>query len=324
MTFFERLRAQPRWRILTAAAVVLILVGGAIAATIAFAVPKPASEAVAPTASSSPTPTPTPTPTPEPVALPTADAAASFDGWSQDNEQDAASTFTAEAGDPADGAIALRLTSTNPAANTTRRALSQVVTVAPSTTYTFTASVQGSSSSKAKPAVAVIMGAEGQGRYDFDRATTSWSEQTWKYTTGAAETQMPVSLLAVGPVSGLSLDRLTMTAGGAGENLLANPSFESFSADNPRITNSSLMLTTGAEATLGISWRVAGASWTVVDETGASAATGTLDLQPGLAVVSLQDLDPGYYSIDIVNNDDGADHIQTSLAILDPLAKNAS
>jgi hypothetical protein len=324
MTILNRLRAQPRWRIITAAAVVIVLIGGGTAAALTLGSASTEPAAVAPAATPSATPTPTPTPTPEPDALPTADATASFDGWSQENEDDTASTFTAEAGDAADGAIALRVASTNPAENQTRRALSQVVTVTPSTKYTFTASVQGAPNDKAKPNLAVFMGAQGQGRYDFSRTTGAWADQTWSYTTGADETQTPVSLLTVGPVENVSLDKLTMTAGGAGDNLLANPSFEAFSADNPRITNSSLMLTSGADATLGVSWRVPGASWTVTDETGAAVTTGTLDLQPGLAVVSLQDLDPGYYSIDIVNNDDSVDHLQTSLAILDPIAKDAS
>ncbi|WP_181397339.1 glycosyl hydrolase [Cryobacterium arcticum] len=258
------------------------------------------------------------------MALPSADATASFDGWSQDNEQDSSSSFTAEAGYPADGAIALRLGSTNPATNPTRRALSQVVAVSPSTTYSFTASVKGPPSSKAKPPIAVIMGADGQGRYDFASTTGAWSKQTWSYTTGAAETETPVSILTVGPVAGVTLDALSMTVEGANENLLANPSFEAFASDSPRITNDSLMLVSGADATLGVSWRVPGAAWTVTDATGAPVTSGTLDLQPGLAVVSLQDLNPGYYSIDIVNNDDGSDHLQTSLAILDPIANDAS
>ncbi|MGY4858073.1 glycosyl hydrolase [Cryobacterium sp. AP23] len=325
MTILKRLRAQPRWRVITAAGVVVVLACGATVAAFAFA-PDSEPAAVAPTStpSATATPTPTPTPTPEPAALPTADATASFDGWSQDNEADVASTFTAEAGDAADGAIALRIASTNPADNPTRRALSQTVAVTPSTTYTFTASIQGTPNAKAKPQLAVFMGSEGQGRYDFTSTSGAWTEQTWKYTTGAAETETPVSLLTVGPVTDIALDKLTMTAAGAADNLLANPSFEAFSADNPRITNASLMLETGSAATLGVSWRVPGASWTVTDETGASVSTGTLDLQPGLAVVSLQDLDPGYYSIDIVNNDNGSDNIQTSLAIVDPVAKGAS
>lgn len=315
MTILKRLRAQPRWRVITAAAVVVVLAGGATLVAVTFASGPSQQSAVAPT--STPSATPTPTPIPEPSALPTADSAASFAGWSQDNEEDAASTFTAEAGDPADGAIALRIASTVPADNLTRRALSQVVTVAPSTTYTFTASIQGTPNAKAKPQLAVFMGSEGQGRYDFTGTTGAWTEQSWEYTTGAAETETPVSLLTVGPVTGIALDNLTMTAAGAGENLLANPSFEAFDAENPRISNTSLMLPAGADATLGVSWRIPGASWTVTDETGTSVTTGSLDLQPGLAVVSLQDLDPGYYAIDIVNNDNASDNIQTSLAIID-------
>lgn len=318
MTILNRLRAQPGWLVVTTAAVVVVLVGGATVAAIAFT-----SERSEPKVVASPsTPSAKATTTPAPVALPTADAAASFDGWSQDNEQDAASAFTAEVGDPADGAIALKMTSTNPADNHTRRALSQVVQVAPSTTYRFTASIQGASSTKTKPQIAVIMGADAQGRYDFTPTTPAWSEQSWTYTTGAAETMTPVSLLTVGPVAEVALDDLTMTAEGASDNLLVNPSFESFISDSPRITNSSLMLTSGAKATLGVSWRIPGATWTVVDETSAVVSTGTLDLQPGLAVVSLRDLDPGYYSIDIEDHE-GAHHIQTSLAILRPVDKTA-
>ncbi|WP_130177851.1 glycosyl hydrolase [Cryobacterium sp. SO1] len=320
MTIRNPLRGQPRWRIITGAAVVVALAGGATAFTLTAAPAPSESGALPPSPSESAVPTPTPIPAR--VVPPTADATASFEGWSQDNEEDTASTFTAEAGDPTDGAITLRLSSANPADNQTRRALSQVVAVAPATKYTFTAAIKSMSETAAKPQVAVVMGSEGQERYDFASTTTAWDEQTWAYTTGAAETSLPVSFLTVGPTTDISIDQLTMTAAGAADNLLVNASFESFAADNPRITNDSLMLTSGREATLGVSWRVPGASWTITDETGTTVTTGELDLQPGLAVVSLQDLDPGYYSIDIVNNDNGSDNIQTSLAVVDPFAEN--
>jgi hypothetical protein len=323
MNIFKRLRDQPRWRIITA---VIIVAALAIGVTVVALLPRtsgsPIAATPAPTEAAEPTATPTPTPTPEPVALPTADVAASFDGWTQDNDSDGASTFTAEAGDAADGNIALRLESTNPAENPTRRALSQVVGVTPATTYTFSASVKNTSTIGEAPSVAVIMGAAGQGRFDFPTASTGWAQETWTYTTAADETSLPVSVLSVGPTSETRLDNISMTAKGSPDNLIINPSFEAFAAPNPQITNASLILPTG-EATLGVSWRIPGASWALADETGARVAEGTVDLQPGLGVVSLQDVQAGYYSIDIVNNDNANDVIRTTLAIVAPVADGA-
>lgn len=318
MNILTRLRSQPRWLLITAGAVVVVLVAGVT--TVALLPTSSSPNDVS--ATSTPRATPTATPVPEAVALPTADVAASFDGWTQGAEEDTDSSFTAEAGDPLDGSIALRIESTNPAENPTRRTLNQVVEVAPSTEYTFSASVKSTADTKTPPSVAVIMGAAGQGRFDFAKATATWAEQTWKYTTAADETTLPVSLLTVGPTTGTRIDGLVMTAKGSPDNLLVNASFETFEAANPQITNASLLLATG-EATVGVSWRIPGASWTLTDDTGATVDQGTLDLQPGLGVVSLQDVEAGYYSIDIVNNENLDDHLQTSLAILAPLAENA-
>jgi hypothetical protein len=317
MNILSRLRSQPRWRLITAGAVVIVLVGGLV--TVAL-LPTQGEQPTA--ASNTPDATPTATPTPEPVALPTADVAASFDGWTLENEADAASTFAAEAGDPADGSIALGLESTNPAENSTRRALSQVVAVTPSTEYTFTASIKNTSETKSAPGVAVTMGTGSTTRFEFASATSSWAEQSWTYETAADETSMPVTILSSGPTSQTRIDDATLTAEGTDVNLLANGSFEAFSAANPQITNTSLILATG-DATIGVSWRIPSASWTLTDETGTTVEEGILDLQPGLGVVSLQDLDAGYYSIDLTNSGDANDHLQTSLAILDPVDEGA-
>lgn len=319
MTNRNPFRGQPRWRIITAGAVVVALAAGATAFALT-ATPDSEQDSL-PSAS----PSPSVAPTTARVLPPTATTVATFDGWSQDNEEDRSSTFTAEAGDPADGAITLRIASTNPADNPTRRALKQVVEVATSSIYNFTAAVRATSEKAVKPQLAVLMGTAGEKRYDFTRTSTEWVEQTWSYTTGSDETELPVSIVTVGPtVTDVSVDRLTMVAEGTVDNLLVNPSFEAFTADSPRITNDTLMLTSGKEAVLGVSWRVPGASWTITDETGATVTTGELDLQPGLAVVSLQELDPGYYSINIVNNDNMSDNIETSLAVLDPIASGDS
>jgi hypothetical protein len=326
MKISHRLRDQPRWRVITAVIVVAALAAGV---TVVALLPRAGSEtpvassAPSETAKPTPTATPTPTPTPEPVKLPTADVAAAFDGWSQDNEADEASTFTAEAGDASDGSIALRIESTNPAENPTRRALSQTVAVTPSTTYTFTASIKNTVDTDDAPGVAVIMGAAGQGRFDFPDASTNWTDVTWDYKTAADETTLPVSILSVNTTTETRVDGLTMSVKGAADNLLVNPSFETFTAPNPQITNSLLMLPTG-EATVGVSWRIPGATWSLTDDTGATVADGTVDLQPGLGVISLQDVEAGYYSIDIANAENSGDRLQTSLAIVAPVADGAT
>ncbi|TFD70249.1 glycosyl hydrolase [Cryobacterium gelidum] len=314
MNILNRLRRQPRWRLITAGVVVLALVGGVTAVNLWPAFTMEATPSAAPTA--------TPTPAPEPVVLlPTANVAATFEGWSQDNA-DTASIFAAEAGDAANGTIGLRIDSTNPAENTIRRALSQVVAVSPSTTYTLAASVKTAGQKSVTPGISIIMGGSGQDRYDFKAVNASWQEQTWTYKTAADEMSMPISILSAAPTAGVSLDSVTMTAANSNENLLANPSFERFTAPT-RITNTSLLLNTG-EAAIGVSWKIPGAAWTITDEAGATVDQGTVDLQPGLAVVSLQHLDPGYYSIAISNNDNTDDRLDTSFAILDPVATNAS
>lgn len=316
MTFLKKVRAQPRWRLIAAGGVVAALVGGAAVIALQPALSDPSASS--PT--SGPRATPTPTIEPEPVLVPTADVAAAFDGWNQANEDDIESAFTAEAGNAGDGSISLRVESTNPAENPARRTLSQIVAVTPSTEYTFTAEVLNTAGTKTSPGVVVTMGVDG--RFDLKKATAEWSVQTWTYTTGEAESELPFSIATVGPTAETRIDNLTMATTGSSENLLANGSFEAFTAANPQITNASLLLTTG-EAALGVSWRIPGASWTITDQTGATVDEGTVDLNPGLGVVSMQDLDAGYYSIEIVNDEAATERLHTSLAILDPLAPDA-
>lgn len=316
MTFIARLRSQPRRRLVAAAATVVVLVG--VATTVAL-LPASAPGVAEPTGSV-PT-TPTATLDPEPAALPTADVAASFESWAPASVEDTASTFTAEAGDAKDGGIALRVESSNPAENQTRRSLGQVVAVTPATAYTFTAAIKSTSGSAAAPNVAVIMGADGQDRYDFTEVGTAWTTQTWTYKTAVDETELPIRLTSSGPTAGAAIDDFIMTQKGATDNLLVNSSFETFAAASPQITNASLLLETG-EATLGVSWRISSAAWSLSDDTGALIDQGIVDLQSGLGLVPLVGAGPGYYSIDIVNTNNADEHLQTTFAILDPVEAN--
>lgn len=310
----KREKPKPRRRLIAVAVVVLAALGGVAVFALNSGFPTGT-----PTAAPDATIAPTATAKPVTGQLDTAYVGAKFRGWQRGDRKDT-TTFNAEAGNPKDGRLALRITSPASSTSAVPPSLNQQVPVTPKTEYTFGAWIRGSAPAVTPAGVAAVMGTTASSRFDFAPAGATWTHQTWAYKTSADQTVLPLSLVSTGPDTDVSVDMLTMTAAGSTDNLLANSSFEKFTAPT-QITNSSLILTTG-QATIGVSWKIPAATWTVADVSGKTVDHGKVALGPGLGVVSLKSLSPGYYSIALANPKDAADKLHTSLAILDPLKAN--
>jgi hypothetical protein len=89
------------------------------------------------------------------------------------------------------------------------------------------------------------------------------------------------------------------------------------------VVNDSLIQTTGAAA-VELQTTAEAVSWTLRGPAGEALRSGVSQAVENDAVVDLSDQGPGYYTIDLVANVDGAEHrVSTALGILDPLPKEA-
>ncbi|MFT2816907.1 glycosyl hydrolase [Leifsonia sp. A12D58] len=248
-------------------------------------------------------------PAPEPPQAATVHVLATFSNWNLVGEGDA--TFSAEYGVAPEGSTSLRIS----AAEATPRALQQLVPVEPLTEYVFSALVSGDSDADQDSSPALLMGATEAERYDFPASTASWTETTWSYTTAAGETELALSLVATGATNGFRIDDLTMTAAATQANLIANASFETFSAPT-QITNSSLIMKTG-DALLGLAWQTPSVVWSVADETTTTVASGELQIADGLGLLALGELPQGYYNANLASSDGTIATQQVSFIVLD-------
>lgn len=256
-------------------------------------------------------------PTVEPVVIPdTVHVAAEFGGWTISGA-DAKVRFSAEAGSVSDGGVALQIDNSLGEEVSPLPSLGQSIVVEPLTKYDFTAQLQAVDTKAAASAFSVIVGDEGT-RHDFDVTDDTWTEIEWSYTTGDAQTALPLSILA-GPGVSVIADDFRMTTKESESSPVVNGSFEDYSAPT-QVANSSLIMSAG-EANIGLAWRVPSVTWTVKDELAVEVVTGEVDLPQGLGIVPLDTLPQGYYSITL--SAEGAESIETTFLVLDRPADTA-
>lgn len=312
MNFLTRFRAQSRIRKVA----FLASAAGAIAVVVLAAVvlnwpsarvdSQPAKPAAAPAVRTAP---------PETVHV-----AATFAQWTVAGAEDAGTRYSAEAGSSKDASVALRIDSMTPAGSPTYRSLHQTVAVLPSTRYNFSAWVQHSDAAD-DTNVSMTMGSSGTNAVTFAPKLGEWNQTTWDYTTGAEETELPLSLNVTGPTKAFRLDALTMTSAEIAENVIINGSFEEYTAPT-QVTNETLILTSG-EANVGVAWRTTAVDWSISDEKGSAVASGQQAMDQGLGMIPLKSLPQGFYSLGLSNRDDPTSRIDTTFMVLDPPAEGS-
>ena len=312
MNIVARIRTWPRSRVIGLSALVAaaVVFGGVF---VALNLSSAGSKADAP-------PTSAKTAEPAPPQPDTAYVAASFAGWTPDEE--AGQIFSAEVGAAADGGISLRV-DWEPTDGDSVASLRQTVVVTPSTSYTFRARIAATDLDTTSSGVELQMGSDSPEQFDFPAAAAGWTDVTWTYDTAAGESELPLALVAGGPASGYRIDSLTLSEGESADDLLVNGSFEEYSAPT-QITNKSLIMKTSM-AGIGVAWRTPSVVWNVTDETGTVVANGDLPIANGLALVGLKDLPQGYYSASLTSSDGAIPAQQVSFMILDePNAPSAT
>jgi hypothetical protein len=306
-------KPRPRWVLPVAIVAAIAVIAAGIGITWGLAAPDPAPTA-APTVTSSPTPTPTETPLAEiPVDTGVNYAPATFAGWTVANVHDSDTRFSAGRDTAQDGAVALRVDRPIAVAEPSR-ALTQSVSVAPGTTYDFSAWVKWPTSNAASAPVTLTLGSGGPKVIEFPAGTAEWTQLTWSYTTGVGQNSLPISLDVSGMTVGFMLDQVQMVATGTTENLFANPSFEDATGLGNELMNETLLLTTGS-AGINVVWNTASVDWTVSDQAGGVVRSGSGGIVGGHYRIALDDLPQGYYDLSFTPS--GAGNITTAIIVLD-------
>ncbi len=287
---------------------VLVIVGGGAAAAVAVM-----NQNAAPFASDATTPSPRPSgakaghTVEKPVALPrVATARASVPGWSLASSQTVGEVLP-EVGDAAEGAVALRVDA--PADDANVVAASAPLTLAPSTTYTLSASVRVLASLPTASAVSVVLGSNSFALPELD---AKWEKVEFEFTTSAEESAINLDLLLSGSVRGFGIDNIVV-AGDDGANLVTNGSFEQVEAVQG-IVNDSLILTTDTAA-LAVVLAEGQATWTATPSLGGDAIGGSTSVTSGLSAIPLDGLPQGHYALSVA--DASGFTVDTNIAVLD-------
>lgn len=259
-----------------------------------------------------------PSTTPKPAVLETY-SAATFTGWAAQNDTDKKSTFSVQSTAVHDGKVALRLQSSTPASITSRKSLSQKITVEPHTEYQLTIWVR---SAKTPTSTALIsVGTDTASQFALPATNGVWKQVSFAFTTSNASAVV-VQMATTAPTTGLQVDQLSMALAAGGPNLLANGSFENYSSPT-RITSRSLVLTTGSAA-LDVTCFGPQVNWTVANENGVVAAMGKQSVLGGVSKIRLASLKQGYYFVHLQCTGQDNSPVESALLVLDKPAPGRS
>lgn len=281
------------------AAVVAALIVG----TIVWAVQPRTDASPAPSETASATPSPTPTPVVMPEAVP---VYGSLNGWTTPDTTTIGRVLP-EVGAAADGRMSAVVDA--PAVDGQIAALSVDVPLKPGSAYevSFSARVESTTSTTVPAALRI-----GDHETALPKLDASWTTVEDTFTAPAGADSATLALVLTGPVNDLGIDDIVVRAKG-GDNVVPNPSFEDVSASG-LIVNRSLILP-GDRAALAVQLAQGDATWTAVDEAGATAAGGTASLRGGVDILPLEGLTQGYYTV-TVSDADGTS-ISAPVAVID-------
>lgn len=307
-------RSRTHLIVITISAVAFV----AVIAVVAVILTRPAG---GPTAGPTSAPTSAAAQPAERPYVPVASVTASFPGWSDATQTDAGTLFEAEAGDAKNGEIALDVSSTT-AAGQPHRTLTQTITVQPSTSYELSAWTRASGRGES-PVAITADGAQFQGG-KITGSNRNWQSVKWPVTTAAGQTELHLAITVTGPVASVGIDGLALTAASGSGGSIANASFEEFAAPT-RITNASLILTTGQDA-IGVSLPADQVSWIVTDQNDKKVSSGDTTLAAHLGVIPVTSVPQGFYSIKVTKHGESAPAFDTTFMVLDktPSGKNVT
>lgn len=253
--------------------------------------------------------TPDPTPAADAVALPrTAMAEGVLDAWVLAGQRSVAEAGP-EVGDASDGAVALRIDA--PVVSKTKTVASVDATVAPGTTYRFTADARLLSETPQDTGASFRVGAEGE---RLPELNAEWTKISWEYETSADESALSVRLRVSKPVLGLSVDNITLSAVGSDEkNVIPNGSFEAATVESG-IVSTSLVMSTGTAA-VAVSAPSGDVAWRV-SRGGEDVAEGTAKAQGPVTALPLTDaVTQGLYTLEVIPAEGTT--TKTTIAVID-------
>lgn len=263
--------------------------------------------AATPEATPSATPTPTPTPTPEPAEIPvTSTARAGLPGWNLAPAAALAGVHP-EVGDAASGRVALRVDA--PVVGGDTAAAHTVIPVQGGWEYTVSVSYRRMAAFP-EPTNASLR--VGDLNVPFEDADAEWATATATYTAPADATQADVVVVVSGPVTGLSVDDVSVRAED-GTELVSNGSFEGAEAPYG-ILNDSLVMTSSA-AGLAVYLPEGVASWQAQPTAGGEPVTGSTKVAGGLDLVPLTGLPQGHYELQLTDAAGGT--VSTAVAVVE-------
>jgi len=272
------------WWIVGGAAAVVVLAAGVVAAVVVFTPPRERTGVV--TALIKPD-----------TSVKTVSVPAVFDAWSTNPAVgDGVQADASEAG------LAVRVT-----AGAATPILSQSFAAVPSATYTVSVTYRSGVSDVGVAALEV----GGSPAVELPFAD-EWTTVDFQYTN-AGEGQDVLTLLSTGALDGFQMGSISVKTE-AGEDVLANGEFDTFSAPS-RITNASLFMDTGS-AYLGVSAPVSELTWTVADVRAAEVLAGTSPAQSGLALIQLSSLSQGFYTVSMTAPEEGLPATSVNIVVL--------
>lgn len=247
------------------------------------------------------TPTIAPSATQAPVAVGTDDeyrrGSDLFDWWSLSPVE--VGTKLSASNDTKDGSSALLIVSEGPAAESAAAVLRQQVSLEQGASVTIT--LWAKATNQAEGAVVFPASPDGQTEaFALPGGTYDWTEFRVEYGLMPWQSGWEFQIIVAGATESTLIDGLSITSSGSDTQRLANSSFETNSAEL-MLTNPSLMFIAGA-VPLQFETRqpdLASIEWTVTTEAGADVVSDTTDMSSGVAIVHLNDLEPGYYRLSV-------------------------
>ncbi|MFT4050891.1 MAG: glycosyl hydrolase [Microbacterium sp.] len=218
-----------------------------------------------------------------------------------------------QAGDAADGTLALEVDAPVVTASTNVAGVDIAVAGGESLEYSLSARAMHALPTEVSAHLQI-----GDERIDLPELTAEWTSVTGTFDAPADATMLRIEIVADGPVSGLAFDQLSIT-GSDGANKVPNSSFESVDTAWG-IANTALVMS-AETAAIAVSMPDGLAEWTVTQDDTAVASGSGAGASAGIATVSLEDVSQGYYTF--TATDASGQSVATPIAIIDRPAEDS-
>lgn len=192
------------------------------------------------------------------------------------------------------GQVALSVDAPAPSAPTI--AASALANVTPESTYSFTAWVRVQSEHLTLTPGTFLVG---DTVIPLPDSAASWQEVSATVEIPAGVTSIDIALRIEGPVSGLSIDQVSLATDG-GANVVPNPSFEDV-VPTAAIANDTLVMPT-ATAVIAAAVPEGEVRWEVISEAGEPTASGAVESTLPITPISLPSLSQGYHSVNVIDS----------------------